>query len=122
MKTNRPSELMRGQKTLTREDLKHVRFIFRCMYLGAYLVALSLFYIWSRVEVVSIGYAISEKQQVFAQLLEDNRKLQVEVAMLKSPQRLQDIAQKQFGMQPPVSEQIVALPHVEVTHSLARAR
>lgn len=45
-----------------------------------------------------LGYEVVKTQQTVVQLAKDNDTLDVEVASLKSPVRIQKIAEEQFGM------------------------
>ena len=104
------SEVVRRQKAFTKDDLIKTKFLFRTLFLVAFMAILSLFYIWSRVQIVQVGYEInslSHRQQV---LMEENKKLIVEVSTLKSPQRLETIARETLGMQAPKPEQIKQMP------------
>lgn len=47
------------------------------------------------------GYELVQLQQQAAQIEQENKNLQVEIARLKSPQRIKDIAAKDLGMTVP---------------------
>lgn len=78
----------------------------------------SLFYIWSRIQVVNIGYEINRTLALKEKLIEENKKLTLEAATLKSPVRLEALAHNQFQMDLPQKSQIlnqwVAAKPVEV--------
>jgi len=74
------------------------------------LVAESLLYTWCRIQYIQIGYEIVEKQKERERLLDLQRKLRIELAHLKSPERIRRIATKQLGLRIPDSNQIVVLP------------
>jgi len=57
-----------------------------------------------------IGYSLSRIKKEIEQIGEYNRKLKLEIASLKSPERLENRAGKEFGLRYPVSKQIVFLP------------
>jgi cell division protein FtsL len=61
-------------------------------------------YVWCRVQVVELGYQLSDTQ-----LLNDNKKLHLELARLKAPERVQRIAVEQLGLKHPTKDQIVVL-------------
>jgi len=65
--------------------------------------------VWSRAKVVSLGYEISRESRHLQEVSDLNEKLKAEVAMLKSPGRLEPIAKKKFGLLPPRNHQIVFL-------------
>ena len=54
-------------------------------------------YTWCRVQNVGLGYEISAASRQYRQLLVVENKLEMELALLKSPQRLAIIAQS-YGL------------------------
>jgi cell division protein FtsL len=73
------------------------------------LLAASLLFVWSHVRLTELKYQIAKDISVKESLLEENRKLKVEIASLKSPQRLERIARDKFGMTYPEREQVIFL-------------
>jgi len=67
----------------------------------------SLFYIWSRIQVVNIGYEINRSLALKEKLIEENKKLTLEAAILKSPVRLESLAHNSFQMDLPQRSQIL---------------
>ncbi|UCG14775.1 MAG: cell division protein FtsL [Deltaproteobacteria bacterium] len=67
-------------------------------------------YVWCRVQVVHLGYMLSKTHRVHSQLLDDNKKLHLELARLKAPERVERIAIQQLGLTHPSKDQIVVLP------------
>ena len=73
----------------------------RCLVL---LVVLSLMAVVTTVRSslsAARGYKLVQVQQQAAQLEQENKSLQVEIARLKAPQRIKDIAAKDLGMSVP---------------------
>lgn len=66
-------------------------------------------YVWCRVQVVKLGYQLSDSHQLHTRLLNDNKKLHLELARLKAPERVQRIAIEQLGLKQPTKDQIVVL-------------
>jgi cell division protein FtsL len=66
-------------------------------------------YVWCRVQVVKLGYKLSDSHQLHTRLLNDNKKLHLELARLKAPERVQHIAIEQLGLKHPTKDQIVVL-------------
>ncbi len=67
-------------------------------------------YTWSRVQCVGIGYEISKaaiRQKEFVAL---QNNLNLELASLKSPARIAEIAKIRFGLKMPTSEQMIIIP------------
>jgi cell division protein FtsL len=69
----------------------------------------SIGYVWSTFERTQIGYDLSQLQREEMRQKEINRKLKLELALLKSPQNLVEIATKKLGLRQPSSEQIIVL-------------
>jgi len=67
----------------------------------------ALFYLWSRLEVVSVGYEIAEANKARAELMSDNKRLKLALLSLKSPERIENIAANKFGLVYPKGEQVV---------------
>ena len=68
----------------------------------------SLFYVWTRLEAYNFGYKISRAEKDKQELLQLNRRLQLEVATLKAPERVARIT-KELGMVVPRREQIIVV-------------
>ncbi|MBW1781201.1 MAG: cell division protein FtsL [Deltaproteobacteria bacterium] len=67
-------------------------------------------YVWSNFERTQIGYDLSQLKKEEMRLKEINRKLRLELALLRSPQNLEPKAVKYLGLRQPTPEQIVMLP------------
>ena len=70
----------------------------------------SIGFVWSNFERTQIGYDLSQLYKEEMRLRETNRKLRLELAILKSPQNLEAVAIKRLGLGQPSSEQIIILP------------
>ena len=68
-----------------------------------------LVYTWCRVQYVRTGYEITEATRENERLKGLYRKLKVEEARLRSPERIMRIAQKQ-GLVMPDSKQVLVIP------------
>ncbi len=69
-----------------------------------------LFYTWCRVQCVRSGYRITEEKKRNKELLTLQKNLQVELAGLKSPDRIGRIAREQLGLVMPEPKQIIVIP------------
>lgn len=104
------SDSVRRQRAFTKTDLLKTKFLFRLLFLVAFMAILSLFYIWSRVQIVEYGYEINRLRIDNRVLMEEGKKLNVEISTLKSPQRIESLAQEKLGMTTPSKEQIIFVP------------
>ncbi|MGD2187619.1 MAG: cell division protein FtsL [Desulfobacterales bacterium] len=79
------------------------------IFMGLFIVEL-LFYTWCRVQSIQVRYEISEltADQERLVMLQDN--LKIELARLKSPQRITEIAKKQLGLVLPTNKQLIIIP------------
>jgi cell division protein FtsL len=78
--------------------------LFLLMFIGG-----SLFYVWSRIQVIQIGYAISDALKEERTLALVNKKLRLEIATLKSYARIEKIAIEQLGMVKPKPDQVIVI-------------
>jgi cell division protein FtsL len=100
---------VRKQGAYTKIDSIKTQLLLKLLVLGVFIVILCLVYIWSRVQVVSNGYIINDLKQEEFVLKNDNKKLQMELALLKSPERLKGFAGSRLNMTLPNQERIVQL-------------
>ena len=73
------------------------------------LVAVALVYVWSHLHNTQLKYRIAEEMTVRENLTEENRRLKMEIATLKSPQRIESIARERLRLQYPEREQVVLI-------------
>ena len=97
------------QTTFTKLDFLKTRFVIKLLFLGAFVVSLSLFYIWSRIQIVQLGYEINEYKHEQMLLLDESKKLKIEASLLKSPTRLQDLLNDKIHMALPEKDKIIAV-------------
>ncbi len=75
----------------------------------ALLLAGALFHVWSRLHVVDLGYRLAGARAAHAHLVEQNRRLSLELATLEAPARVAEAARRRLGLGTPSSAQIVHL-------------
>jgi len=73
-------------------------------------IAELLFYTWCRVQNVQHGYAISREDHNQKQLIAYQNNLKIELARLKSPDRIARIAKQQLGLIMPTTDKTILLP------------
>jgi len=69
-----------------------------------------LFYVWCRVQCTNAGYAIEQEKNREETLLKVRRTLNIELARLKSPERIETIARTRLGLIMPDAQRTVTLP------------
>lgn len=75
-----------------------------------FLFAEALLYAWCRVQCVNAGYGIDREMSRRQTLLKQRNTLNIELARLKSPERIEAIARTRLGLVMPDSQQRVMLP------------
>lgn len=71
------------------------------------LTLVSIFHVWSRVKVIDMNLRVAElSREIKAQEQEQNR-LKLEVASLKTPARIEMLAKGELGMALPTEQQVV---------------
>ena len=69
-----------------------------------------LFYTWSRLQCYHIGCEVQKAANRNQILITRQNNLKIELARLKSPQRIEQIAKQQMGLTTPKREQVVVIP------------
>lgn len=73
------------------------------------LMLVALVFVWSRLEVVNLEYAISSSQGRLLTLQQETRRLQLEAASLRNPARIEQAARSRLGLRAPIPEQVITL-------------
>ncbi|HET7394027.1 MAG TPA: cell division protein FtsL [Candidatus Binatia bacterium] len=103
----RPVKPKQPKRTPKRKGPQHLLVI--CA-LGFCLFILGLVHVWLRLQVVHMGYVLSTTTKLQGRLEQENRELQVELASLTSPDRLEAMARRRLGLMPPEKGQVIVLP------------
>lgn len=90
-----------GGLTLHRPHLLHA-FTFI-----AILLLVSLFFVWSRLQVVNLEYNISSLESRVRDLGQETKRLRLEAASLRNPVRIEQAAREELGLRLPTPEQII---------------
>lgn len=75
----------------------------------AVLLFVSLFFVWSRLQVVHLEYDISSLEGKVRDLQQDIRRYRLEAASLRSPARIEQVAQSRIGLRHPTLEQVITV-------------
>jgi len=73
------------------------------------LLAVGLLYVWSHIRMTQLEYQVAEEMSKQEQLMEEQKRLKIEYATLKSPQRIEAIAREKLDMIYPDRSQVVIL-------------
>jgi cell division protein FtsL len=80
------------------------RFLMICMVL---LTVVSVFHVWSRFKLVDLNLQISEASRLLKESEQEQKRLKLEVASLRTPSRIEAIAKNELGMALPTEQQVV---------------
>lgn len=73
------------------------------------LLMVSLFFVWSRVQVTSLEYEMSQLESKLRSLRQEASNLSLEAASLRDPERIERVARKELNLRLPSSEQVITV-------------
>ena len=79
------------------------------IFVALVLMAVALLYVWSHVNMTRLEYQVAEEIGNRERLLEEQKKLKVEAATLKAPQRIEVIARNKLQMFYPERDQVISI-------------
>jgi cell division protein FtsL len=79
------------------------------IFVALVLMAVALLYVWSHVNMTKLEYQVAEAIGIRERLLEEQKKLKVEIATLKAPQRIEVIARNKLQMSYPERDQVILI-------------
>ncbi len=71
------------------------------------LTLVSVFHVWSRVKVVDLNLQLAESKRFLKEAQQEQNRLRLEVASLKTPARIEALAKGELGMALPLDQQVV---------------
>jgi cell division protein FtsL len=97
------------------------RYLRQAMSLAMAGMIFALCYVWTRVQVIQLGYEVSRIRKEVTELVQQRDLLEAEVASLKAPERLTSIASERFGMRLPRGDEVVIVEEAPATRGSAAA-
>lgn len=79
------------------------------IFIAMIIMAVAILYVWSHNYMTALEYKVASEISKKEMLLEEQKKLRVELATMKSPQRIASIAMEKLQMTYPDREQVVFL-------------
>lgn len=79
------------------------------VFIAFVLMTVALVYVWSHIHMTELEYQIARELSEQEQLSEKQKRLKIELATLKSPQRIESIAREKLQMTYPEREQVIVL-------------
>ncbi|MCC7344519.1 MAG: cell division protein FtsL [Deltaproteobacteria bacterium] len=104
---------VRRQPTFSPLDKSRRVFLFAFVSLVVLASACAIFYIGTHIQAVNLGYKIGQELQRKEQLIEENKRLSLEIARLKSPTRIEAEAKEALGLELPKTQQVFYLSRWE---------
>jgi cell division protein FtsL len=87
-------------------SLQRPRLLFLFTFI-ALLLAVSLFFVWSRIQVVNLAYDISSLEGRLRGMQQETQRLRLEAASLRSLARIERFALSELGLRLPAPDQVV---------------
>ena len=72
-------------------------------------MTVALLYVWSHIHMTELEYQIARELSSREQIMEEQTKLKVELATLRSPRRIETIARERLQMTYPERIQVIVL-------------
>jgi cell division protein FtsL len=73
------------------------------------LIVLAFSTVWLRLSVVHTTYEVDQANKTLHNLKLESEKLELKVAQLRSPRRLESLAKNKFKLSPPTPERLIQL-------------
>lgn len=102
--------MLRWSMKSGRKKSRNLKMIGIWMAIMVFFISELLMYTWCRVQSVQLRYAIAELTETHRKRTTMQNNLKIELARLKSPNRIATIATSQLGLIMPTSEQIIIIP------------
>jgi len=112
------SRSVQRQPAFSALDKARKRFFFGVAFLLLLAISAAIFYIGTHVKVVNLGYKINQEIQRKETLIEENKRLDLAIAQLKSPTRIENEAKNNLGFTMPQAGQIIYLSKLDNSTSL----
>jgi cell division protein FtsL len=80
------------------------KFMMICMVL---LTVVSIFHVWSRFRLIELNLQIGESSRQMKEMEQEQKRLKLEAAALRTPARIETIAKGELGMTLPKEQQVV---------------
>ncbi|MDW7644536.1 MAG: cell division protein FtsL [Desulfuromonadales bacterium] len=73
------------------------------------MLAISLFFVWTRIQVINLEYQISSQQERLRDMHQENKNLRLEAASLRNPARIEKVAVSELGLRFPAPQQVITV-------------
>jgi len=100
---------VRSQPIATKTAVATRRYLRQAFSLLACVMLIALLFVWTRIQVIQLGYEVSRVRKEVTDLMRQRDMLQSEIGQLKTPDRLSKVAAERFGMRLPMGDEVVLL-------------
>lgn len=73
------------------------------------LIAFAFMTVWIRLTVVKTTYELNQANKTLNNLKLEKEQLELKVAQLRSPRRLESLAKQKFNLNPPSPDRVISL-------------
>lgn len=80
------------------------------------IIVFSIGTVWLRLAIIRTTYAINQTDREIDRSRQDREMMQIKVAALRSPRRLEVLARTKFGLSQPKMEQVVHIQKADLRH------
>ena len=84
-------------KKKTRSKMKNIAVV--AVFFSVFIFSF-LFYTWVHMQAVHVSYELAQAKKIESEYLEENKKLKTEIATLKTPLRIKQLAKSKLGLEP----------------------
>jgi cell division protein FtsL len=103
---------VRNNPIVREVDEARQRDMWKSVAVTGFLVAVLLFSVWQRVELLQNGYAVGELERAHAIQEEIGRQLRLEIETLRSPKRIEQMAIEQLHLVEPTRDEAIVIERV----------
>lgn len=82
------------------------KFLMICMIL---FTVVSVFHVWSRFKLIDLNLQISDSSRLLKEAEQEQKRLKLEIASLRTPSRIEAIAKGELGMALPNEQQVIVV-------------
>ena len=100
---------IRNNPVVREIDVQQKREFLRTMCIAGFIMAMGVFAAWQHFKILQNGYEVQKVQQARAAEEAVNRRLRLEVEMLRAPQRIERIAVQDLHMVSPLAQDTLVL-------------
>ena len=93
-----------GGAELSSHRIDIFKYLMICMIL---FTIVSVFHVWSRFRLVELNLQISDVSRQLKEADQEQKRLKLEAASLKTPARIETIAKNELGMALPTEQQVI---------------